>query len=241
MDALQDYLKAHPNTKIVDPVEHVRKVISRSRTQPKYVLINEKDNLSTDDVLNLLSEKGISFPIICKPVEACGTANSHKMVVIVHPDDIHLLGKLRSCVVQQYYNHDGNLYKVYVIDSDVMAFKRASLPNIDISSHSTSSKRSFADTNTSTASPTSTSMDLSTSLTTVDICEDISCSLRKKKSSHGMFRSVEFDSRQQYPTLLKFLGTEDSVAVKVSSHFKRLSLTCPYFAPQQKHCEMSLD
>lgn len=104
MNALQEYLASHPKTKIVDPIEHVRKVISRSRTckhlqniefklgdscpfrLPKYVLIDEKNSLSTDDILNLLKDEGITFPIICKPVEACGTANSHCMVgSALHP------------------------------------------------------------------------------------------------------------------------------------------------------------
>lgn len=98
MNALQAYLSSHPQTRIVDPVDNVRKVVSRFRTcshldniemklgndcpfrQPKYLLIDEKQGLSTDDILNLLSDKGITFPIICKPVAACGTENSHCMV-----------------------------------------------------------------------------------------------------------------------------------------------------------------
>ncbi len=98
MNALQAYLSSHPQTKIVDPIDNVRKVVSRFRTcghldnietklgddcpfrQPKFLLIDDKQGLSTDDILNLLSDKGITFPIICKPVAACGTENSHCMV-----------------------------------------------------------------------------------------------------------------------------------------------------------------
>jgi hypothetical protein len=98
MNALQAYLSSHPQTRIVDSIDNVRKVVSRFRTcghldnietklgdecpfrQPKYLLIDDKQGLSTDDILNLLSDKGITFPIICKPVAACGTENSHCMV-----------------------------------------------------------------------------------------------------------------------------------------------------------------
>jgi hypothetical protein len=131
----------------------------------------------------------------------------NSQAVIVHPDDIHLLTKLRSCVVQQYYNHDANFYKVYVIDGDVMVFKRASLPNIDIPiiQQGTTHKRSFEDT-LSTA--------ISTSLTTVDISEEMS-PVRKKTPPHGMFCSVEFDSQRPYPTISKFLGTDEVGGVEV--------------------------
>lgn len=33
-------------------------------------------------------------------------------------------------MVQQYHDHDDILYKVYVIDTDVMVFRRQSLPNL---------------------------------------------------------------------------------------------------------------
>lgn len=98
MNALSDYLALHPQTKIVDSVSDVRKVISRAMTckhlqsiqkrlgnscpftQPNFIIVNERDNLTADEILNLVSTNGLSFPIICKPVEACGTANSHLMV-----------------------------------------------------------------------------------------------------------------------------------------------------------------
>lgn len=99
MKALENYLRMHPNTAIVDPIDSVRKVISRSRTcqhlravetsmgrscpfrQPKYVVFEgATGSLSSSDTLKLIAQHGLEFPIICKPVEACGTAISHHMV-----------------------------------------------------------------------------------------------------------------------------------------------------------------
>ena len=37
----------------------------------------------------------------------------------------------RPSIVQQYYNHDANFFKVYVIGNDVMVFQRPSLPNLN--------------------------------------------------------------------------------------------------------------
>jgi hypothetical protein len=96
LQALGAYLQAHPSTVIVDPIECVQKVVSRARTcthltaiqnrllgcraftQPGYVVIEKK--VSDEAVLARLAQKQLVFPVICKPVQACGTAKSHSMV-----------------------------------------------------------------------------------------------------------------------------------------------------------------
>jgi hypothetical protein len=52
-------------------------------------------------------------------------------VVIVSPKDMDLIDAYRPCIVQQYFNHSEILFKVYVIDEEVMFFKRKSLPDLD--------------------------------------------------------------------------------------------------------------
>jgi hypothetical protein len=63
-----------------------------------------------DDMLALMHREGLKFPIICKPVEACGTARSHSMLVVVSPEGLSLVEP--PCVVQQYRDHDAFFYKV---------------------------------------------------------------------------------------------------------------------------------
>jgi hypothetical protein len=41
----------------------------------------------------------------------------------------------KPCIIQQYYNHDTILYKAYVIDEDVMVYRRPSLPNLSFPSN----------------------------------------------------------------------------------------------------------
>ena len=90
------YLKEFPRTVIVDPLSCVRKVISRARTcehlsniqrrlgkncsftQPAYIIAEEGEG--TQEMVNQLAEKGLSYPLICKPIQACGTPHSHNMV-----------------------------------------------------------------------------------------------------------------------------------------------------------------
>jgi hypothetical protein len=36
----------------------------------------------------------------------------------------------KPCIIQQYHNHNGVFYKVYVIDEDIMVYRRPSLPDL---------------------------------------------------------------------------------------------------------------
>jgi hypothetical protein len=96
LKALDAYLTQHPSTIIVDPIAAVQKVVNRARTcqhlrsietklgaacpfsQPKFIIVNKEKN--DEDVLKELAIQNMVFPLICKPLEACGTPNSHSMV-----------------------------------------------------------------------------------------------------------------------------------------------------------------
>jgi hypothetical protein len=94
--SLNNYLSYYPDTRIVDPIESVRKVTSRLRTveylknaqtpkgpfnQPKFLVVNP--GMTNEDIVRELHDNEITYPIICKPFEACGTPNSHSMVIYV--------------------------------------------------------------------------------------------------------------------------------------------------------------
>jgi hypothetical protein len=102
LEALNKYLIHYPNTKIVDPVESVREVTSRIRTienlrnaqliachkspftQPLFHFVTKE--MTSMEIKLDLKRKQINYPIICKPIEACGTPDSHSMVRVIHFD-----------------------------------------------------------------------------------------------------------------------------------------------------------
>ena len=144
---LKEYLLANPSTKIVDPIESVRNVVSRELTcraldrtlgaqQPKYFIHRHcASGANSVEFLASMREHGLDFPLICKPVSACGTPASHQMTVVVALSGLEQVLTRRAApdagyLVQQFHNHDSIFYKVYVIDRDVMVFKRRSLPNL---------------------------------------------------------------------------------------------------------------
>jgi len=122
-------------------MESIRKVISRSKTsiclqalikrtpkcpfqQPRFL-----EAYIASSIPDGMSKHHIEYPIICKQLEACGTPNSHSMAIVVNEEGLRLLRF--PCLVQQYFDHGGEFWKVYVIGDDVMAFKRRSLPDLN--------------------------------------------------------------------------------------------------------------
>jgi Inositol 1,3,4-trisphosphate 5/6-kinase ATP-grasp domain len=74
------------------------------------------------------------FPVICKRIVACGSPSSHQMAIACSREAmIKENGFDGTWLVQQYINHDGMIYKVYVLGSYVYIQPRPSLPNISLS------------------------------------------------------------------------------------------------------------
>ena len=66
------------------------------------------DNEST--IEKMLIEHQITFPIMCKPIRAHGD-KSHDMKLIFDVEHLNDIDK--PCVLQQFIDHDGVLFKVF--------------------------------------------------------------------------------------------------------------------------------
>ena len=83
------------------------------------------------------------YPFIVKPLTAAGTKHSHKMGVLLGRhglEDVCGSGAKSVCgpsLLQEYSNHDGLLYKVYVLGDKVWVFQRPSLPNLPLGERNT--------------------------------------------------------------------------------------------------------
>merc|ERR1719253_2051060 len=76
----------------------------------------------------VLAAAGLACPLIAKPLVAAGTSASHRMGVVLATDG---LAQLRTpCLLQEYANHGGILFKVYVLGEAVWVFARESLPDL---------------------------------------------------------------------------------------------------------------
>uniref|UniRef100_A0A7N0ZTD7 Inositol-tetrakisphosphate 1-kinase n=1 Tax=Kalanchoe fedtschenkoi TaxID=63787 RepID=A0A7N0ZTD7_KALFE len=91
---------------------------------PKQMVVYEEERLVDR---SLWEERSLKFPVIAKPLVADGSAKSHKMSLVF--DEV-ALGKLKPPIVlQEFVNHGGVIFKVYVVGKRVVCVKRKSLPD----------------------------------------------------------------------------------------------------------------
>ncbi|KAG6435056.1 hypothetical protein SASPL_106706 [Salvia splendens] len=73
---------------------------------------------------------GLSFPVIAKPLVANGSAGSHQMSLVFNEEGLRGLKLRQPFVLQEFVNHGGVIFKVYVAGRHVQCVKRRSLPDI---------------------------------------------------------------------------------------------------------------
>ncbi|XP_046877816.1 inositol-tetrakisphosphate 1-kinase isoform X1 [Hypomesus transpacificus] len=140
MQSVQDYIDAHPETVVLDPLPAIRTLLDRCKS---YQLIHRlEDSMGDDrlrsppfmvltsecgaDTLQLLQKHDITFPFICKPRVAHGT-NSHEMAIIFSEEDLKDIKP--PCVIQNFINHNAVLYKVFVVGEAYTVVERPSIRN----------------------------------------------------------------------------------------------------------------
>nr|XP_060612455.1 inositol-tetrakisphosphate 1-kinase [Anolis sagrei ordinatus] len=136
----QEYIDAHPETIILDPLPAIRTLLDRSKS---YELIRQIETYMQDericsppfmeltsacggDTLEQIEKNGIAFPFICKTRVAHGT-NSHEMAIIFNQEGLKAIQP--PCVIQSFINHNAVLYKVFVVGESYTVVKRPSVKN----------------------------------------------------------------------------------------------------------------
>ncbi|CAL4915754.1 unnamed protein product [Urochloa decumbens] len=138
---LEAFAARHPAVPVVDPPHAIDRLHNRismlqvvsdldhaadkDRTFgiPSQVVVYDAAALADSGLLAALR-----FPLIAKPLVADGTAKSHKMSLVYHREG---LAKLRPpLVLQEFVNHGGVIFKVYVVGAHVTCVKRRSLPDV---------------------------------------------------------------------------------------------------------------
>uniref|UniRef100_A0A2K5TLZ1 Inositol-tetrakisphosphate 1-kinase n=1 Tax=Macaca fascicularis TaxID=9541 RepID=A0A2K5TLZ1_MACFA len=150
----QEYIDAHPETIVLDPLPAIRTLLDRSKS---YELIRkieaymeddricsppfmELTSLCGDDTMRLLEKNGLAFPFICKTRVAHGT-NSHEMAIVFNQEGLNAIQP--PCVVQNFINHNAVLYKVFVVGESYTVVQRPSLKNFSAGTSGSSPGPSF--------------------------------------------------------------------------------------------------
>lgn len=131
----QIFLYLTTQTNLIDSVSNQMNVGNRLIMANKLSLIcKDFNNLfvptySYVTQLNYCPE--ISFPIICKPNNAFGSANTHSMCVVKNYTDLLKAQPVLPSLFQTFHEHGSIIYKIYVINKNVSACIKNSVSIID--------------------------------------------------------------------------------------------------------------
>jgi len=72
----------------------------------------------------------IEFPCIIKPRLGCGPSKAHQMALVFRSDGFDETEVPSPGIIQEYINHGGMIWKIYVAGSDIFYERRKSTPDI---------------------------------------------------------------------------------------------------------------
>ncbi|KAI9106588.1 hypothetical protein K1719_022116 [Acacia pycnantha] len=138
---LEDYRLSHPEVTVLDPpdaIQHIRNRqymlqavddlnLSESYGRvcvPKQLVV-KKDASSIPELVN---RAGLTLPLVAKPLVADGSAKSHELSLAYGPYSLQNLEP--PLVLQEFVNHGGVLFKVYIIGDAIKVVRRFSLPDV---------------------------------------------------------------------------------------------------------------
>ncbi|KAE8699285.1 Inositol-tetrakisphosphate 1-kinase 1 [Hibiscus syriacus] len=129
---LEDFASQNPNIPIIDSpdsIEILHSRISMLETVSKLKINNTGvPNQITINEVTDWENLEINFPSIAKPLDADGSETSHKMHLVFEKDGLKNIPL--PFVLQEFVNHGGVIFKVYVAGKYSRCVKRKSLPDI---------------------------------------------------------------------------------------------------------------
>ncbi|KAL2558896.1 Inositol-tetrakisphosphate 1-kinase 1 [Forsythia ovata] len=138
---LQEFSSRNPDVIVVDPLDSVERIHNRiSMLQVvNEVKICQKSEISFGipkqifvenpaSFYNCIETEGLKFPVIAKSLVANGSAKSHQMFLVFNKEGLE--GLKPPIILQEFVNHGGVIFKVYVAGEHVKCVKRKSLPDI---------------------------------------------------------------------------------------------------------------
>ncbi|KAM3381577.1 inositol-tetrakisphosphate 1-kinase 1-like [Capsicum galapagoense] len=135
---LEEFSILYPTTIIVDPIESIEKLHNRvsmldavSQLKIQNVNIPLQAFVDSNESLQdaVAANQGMKFPLIAKALLANATADAHQMFLALNKEGLN--GIKPPIILQEFVNHGGIIFKVYVAGDHVKCVKRKSLPDIN--------------------------------------------------------------------------------------------------------------
>ncbi|KAL4314937.1 hypothetical protein AHAS_Ahas15G0135000 [Arachis hypogaea] len=140
-EVIEEYSEKHPEVTILDPPDAIQHLQNRQSMLQDVADLNLSDcygkvgvprelfvtkNPST--IPYEITKAGMKLPLVAKPLVVDGTAKSHELFLAY--DEFSLSELEPPLVLQEFVNHGGLLFKIYIVGETIKVVRRFSLPNI---------------------------------------------------------------------------------------------------------------
>ncbi|CAA7399435.1 unnamed protein product [Spirodela intermedia] len=138
---LEDYREQHPEVTVLDPPDAIRHLHNRQLMLQDVADLNlsdcygkvgvPKQLVITQDPSSIpeaVSKAGMVLPLVAKPLIVDGTAKSHELSIAYDQFSLSLLEP--PLVLQEFVNHGGIMFKVYIVGEAIKVLRRFSLPDV---------------------------------------------------------------------------------------------------------------
>ncbi|KAL9244757.1 hypothetical protein vseg_018490 [Gypsophila vaccaria] len=138
---LEDYRLNHPDVTVLDPPYAIQCVHNRQSMLEEVAALNLTDSCGrvcvpkqlvikkdSSSIPGEVAKAGLKLPLVAKPLFVDGSAKSHKLYLAY--DNISLSKLEPPLVLQEFVNHGGVMFKVYVVGDAIKVIRRFSLPDV---------------------------------------------------------------------------------------------------------------
>ncbi|KAK3147910.1 hypothetical protein QOZ80_3BG0288270 [Eleusine coracana subsp. coracana] len=139
---LEDYHEEHPEVTVLDPPNAIRHLNNRQSmleevadlnlsnfygevcTPRQLVIMKDPSTIPT-----AIAMAGLTLPLVAKPLVVDGTSKAHELYLAYDEASLSMLDP--PLVLQEFINHGGILFKVYIIGESIQVVRRFSLPDVN--------------------------------------------------------------------------------------------------------------
>ncbi|XWS63030.1 hypothetical protein CRYUN_Cryun06bG0061700 [Craigia yunnanensis] len=138
---IEDYRQTHPEVTVLDPPDAIQHLHNRQSMLQDVVNLNLSDfhgkvgvprqMVITEDPLSIpdeVTKAGLKFPLVAKPLVVDGSPKSHELFLAY--DQFSLSELEPPLILQEFVNHGGVLFKIYIVGDAIKVVRRFSLPNV---------------------------------------------------------------------------------------------------------------
>lgn len=139
---LEDYHEEHPEVTVLDPPNAIEHLNNRQSMLEEVADLNlsnfygevciPRQLVITKDPSSIptsVAMAGLTLPLVAKPLVVDGTSKGHELYLAYDEASLSMLDP--PLVLQEFINHGGILFKVYIIGETIQVVRRFSLPDVN--------------------------------------------------------------------------------------------------------------